>query len=141
MLRRILAGLLGVILSGGVVFVVEAVGHLIYPIPEGVDPTDMQAVVASMPAGAMGMVLLAWVLGSFAGAIVSVLVGKSRGTGVVVVTIFLALCLFNLIVLPSPGWFWGATLVLVPLAGAAGIFLGSRGETPTRTDRTLNRAA
>ena len=37
MVRKIAAAVLGIIVAGGIVAVVEALGHVVYPIPPNVD--------------------------------------------------------------------------------------------------------
>ena len=49
MLRNILAGIAGVIAGGLAVFALETLGHIIFPLPEGIeiDPMDMESVRAA----------------------------------------------------------------------------------------------
>ncbi len=68
--RKILAVVAGVILAGLVVYGVQAIGHQVYPPPENLDTKNMEAMkayVATLPVGAFLFVLVAYILGSFAG--------------------------------------------------------------------------
>src|SRR5262249_50746482 len=68
--RNILAVVLGVALAGSLVFAVEALGHRIYPPPEGLKADDYEAIkayVAQAPVGALLFVPLSWFVGTLAG--------------------------------------------------------------------------
>lgn len=65
-LRYVPDFLAGAFVAGFVVTGLEALGHAVYPPPEGLDPGNreqIKAAVAAMPVGALLFVLLAWVAG------------------------------------------------------------------------------
>ena len=76
--RNIGAGVAGVIIAFALVWIVEAIGHMIYPPPADLDfgNTDvMRAYVDTLPLGALLSVAIAWFVGAFGGP--AVLNGKS----------------------------------------------------------------
>lgn len=79
-LRKFLSILLGIILGSIAVFIVETIGHLIFPPPAGIDVTDpeqLKQVIEQLPIGALIFVLLAWAIGSFVGGYVTSKVAKT----------------------------------------------------------------
>jgi hypothetical protein len=126
--RKILAGVVGVILASVVVAAVEHAGRAIYPPPPGLDPNNLESIRANMdriPTGALLFVPLAWFLGTAAGACLAAWVG-GRLPALIVGGLLLAMCLFMLVMLPSPAWFWPLGLAAAPLGTAVGLALGRR---------------
>ena len=120
-----LAGsIVGVIL----IAVVEMLGHLVFPPPPGIDPTDPESLRTAMelvPAGALAAVLLAWGIGTFAGACLTArLAARARSAhGMVVGLLMLAGGVANMMIIPHPLWFWFLGVAVFPLAA----WLGGRG--------------
>ena len=78
--RNIGAGVAGVIIAGLLVWCVETIGHLVYPMPEGLDYTDMDAMgayIAALPVGAFLFVVAAWAVGSLVGTMVASRLGTA----------------------------------------------------------------
>jgi hypothetical protein len=131
MLRGVLgviAGLVaGVLATGGA----EAVGHLLYPLPEGVDvydPQTQRTLMEIMPAEAKVAVVIAWAFGIFVGSAVAVQVAQRRSWPAWVVAVLLfAAGLYTMIVIPHPDWMlWAATIgTLVSAIAAAYIWARS----------------
>ena len=70
MWRTVLGILLGIVTTMIVISLVEALGHAIYPPPDGLDPRNPEHVgriIAIAPTGALAMVVLAWCVGTFTG--------------------------------------------------------------------------
>jgi len=137
--RRIGAVLAGLAVVGVVVFVVQWVGTLLYPLPPGIDPMDpgarealeehlarMPAVGWLLPFGSelLGAFLGAWVAGRIAGARPALFAG-------IVVGFALAGSASNWMAFGHPLWFMGGQLVGYPLVwlGAARI-LGRHAQDP-----------
>ena len=140
--RRIGAVVTGLVASAAVVAVVEALGARVYPLPPGIDPSNMQAVkahMAQMPVGAFIFVLAAWALGAAAGPWVATRLSPSRVAvhGTIVGVILLAMCIANMVMLPHPIWFWIAALIVVPICA----ILGSRAAVAPEPDRIARYAA
>ncbi|XZE20522.1 hypothetical protein SH449x_000396 [Pirellulaceae bacterium SH449] len=127
MFRNILAIILAFFIGGLCVLTLETVGHRIYPVPSELDANDMEQVaqyVSSAPVGALLFVLLAQSAGSFAGGLVTAIVGGSRLWLLAIIYGVLALLMagLNVILIPHPLWMTTLALVLpIPLS-----LLGSR---------------
>ena len=125
--RSVLAVLVGVVLAGIVTLVIEALGHLVFPPPEGMDPGDPESIRAFMDqlsVGSLLSVLVAWALGTVAGAwIASRIARRAHLThGMIVGFLMLAGGIFNLATIPHPMWMTIAgVLLFLPSA-----YLGTR---------------
>jgi hypothetical protein len=137
-LRKILAVVAAIVVASAVVFVMELVIPLIWPLPDEVasavkeyppDVEKIRALADRFPPGAFVGVLVGWLLGAVSGAVVVTLIAgrTSLVPGLVFGGIFLAVCLSNLFLLQiHPPWLWAATLVLVPAAAYLGARLVAR---------------
>ena len=113
------AMLLGMVAGMIVVMAIEAINMVRYPPPKGMNLQDPQAFkehAKSLPKGAFLVVALAWTAGSFAAAYVARRLSPDR---MLLPALLSAGCLFaasliNLLMIPSPIWFW-----IVGLAGCA----------------------
>jgi len=116
--RKIVAVLAGVFAAGLVILAVEALAHqLVAAQRAGVPTTAMLLFVA-----------LAWLLGSFTGALIAQRIDHSRRPipALLVGGILLALAVFNLVTLPHPAWFRVlGVLVFIP-GTVLGIFIARR---------------
>jgi hypothetical protein len=130
-LRHVGVWLLGVVVGGVTVALVEGAGHAVFPFPADLDPSDSAAVAAAMaeaPLGALLSVLAAWgcgaVVASFVGTALSswrrVLMGAFSAGLVLVGTAA------NLILIPHPVWMTLAGPVVVLLGMTLGAWLGLR---------------
>ena len=124
--RSVLGGLVGVVTAGVTVFAVESLGHRLFPVPAGFDPSDvdaMRAYVAGLSVGPIAWVLLAWVLGTFGGGAVAIRIAPTRPVlmaGVVAGMILLG-AVMNLVTIPHPIWMVLATGLFVPAAAVAAV--------------------
>jgi hypothetical protein len=131
MLRSVGAVVAGVILGGGVVFAVELLGGMLFPMPPGLDLNDPQALAVAManaPLGALLFVLLAWAAGSLAGGwLAARLAGRAPHWHALIVGVLLLIAgIINLATLPHPLWFQVVSvLVFLPAAWLGGA-LGAR---------------
>jgi hypothetical protein len=140
--RAILAVVAGCVLSVLVVVGLEALGHLIYPPPEGVDgrdPAAVRAVVAQMPVGALVILVFAWILAAGLGAWLATKLSGTGKTwpGYVVGGVTLAATAVNLWTIPHPIVVVLAAVVGIPLATWVGTRLGQ----PVPPAMTTARAA
>ena len=125
MLRRILGGVVGAFAAMLVVILVQASMSLAWPLPEGFDPGDPQQValrMASAPAAALLMVVLAWALGAFTGGLVAAAIARHPLPALVIGALLLVATVGNLASMPHPWWMW-VSGILVPLPCAT---LGAR---------------
>lgn len=140
MLRNVLAVLAAFFVGGLCVFTVEMIGHRVYPLPEGVDPSDMKQIaeyIKTAPLGSLFFVLLAQSTGSFVGGVVTGLISRVSKTTVAIFYGVLGLIMagLNLALIPHPLWFAVLSVLLpIPLA-----VLGSRvGSKFVSSDSTVN---
>lgn len=137
--QRILSLLAGVLVSGGLISLVEGLGHRLYPPPAALmpdpaslaDPAALEAykqVIADYVATAPLVVLLfpvaAWGIGAMGGAWVAARwapLNKRRNALLIGALVMLG-TLTNLASIPHPNWMWAAG----PLSVAAGTWLGAR---------------
>ena len=120
--RNIVAAIAGTIAGGVSIALIQGLNGRLYPPPPGLDWKNSEAVAAyakTLPAGAFLVVLASYAVGVTLGAW---LAGKlsaafPHSQAIIVIGLFFAASVMNLLSLPHPGWFWIANLVLVPTAG------------------------
>ena len=122
MLKNIAAGVAGVFIAMGLVWLVEMIGHSVYPPPADIDFSDagaMRIYVASLPFGAFLFVGGAWFIGTLGGTIAACWFGNAepRIYAMVVGGLMLLATATNLIMIPHPLWF--AVLGIVGIIAAA----------------------
>eukprot|EP00698_Gefionella_okellyi_P025722 TRINITY_DN94_c0_g1_i1.p1 TRINITY_DN94_c0_g1~~TRINITY_DN94_c0_g1_i1.p1 ORF type:complete len:145 (+),score=34.21 TRINITY_DN94_c0_g1_i1:2-436(+) len=131
MLRAVFAGIAGVIASSVSVFVVEHFSHMVYPLPEGLEALDYEAMskfVTTLPTMAIVLVWLGWQAGAFMGTFVCTKIApRSKVPQWIVTWFFFAACAFNMISLPCPGWFIAAVCITTPVVAYEGWALAKRG--------------
>jgi hypothetical protein len=108
MIRSFLAVVIGIVVAVLVVAGVEGAGGYVYPKPAGIDLHDMEQVrayVATMPLGAKGIVVAAWLLGAFLGGLATILVARHRTRLALVPGVAIAAAtVANAVLLPHPMW-------------------------------------
>lgn len=129
--KNIGAGIAGVVVAGLLVWVVEMIGHSAYPIPEGLDYRDteaMTAYVAALPVGALLSVVIAWFLGALGGTFVGARIGTAPPyIFAVLVGGFVLLGIgLNLVAIPHPTWMAVTGVVGTIVAAWLGMQLGGR---------------
>lgn len=123
--RKIFAVVAGIGVGGALVFAVEFVNSLVFPLPADVDPSDLEAVATAMadagPKVLVG-VALGWFVGTFTGTFIATRVWgtRSRVPGGIVTVFFLLGSLTTLTTIPHPMWFWVVGLTAVTAAGHLG---------------------
>ena len=126
MLKRVLAVLAGVAAGFVTVFLIEMISSKLYPMPAGLDPSDveaMKAYIAGLPVGAFAIVLLAQMLGATDAAWVGARVaGRQRLAGWIAGGFIVVATVVNVVVIPHPPWFAVASVLLT----VAGTWLGAR---------------
>jgi predicted MFS family arabinose efflux permease len=120
--RSVIGLVAGLIVGVVVISIFQFVNILIFPLPEGVDPSDTEALKAVMrdiaPHKLIG-VLVAYTLGVLAGSATAArIAGRSRMAHAMVIgVLLLAGAVMNLIMIPHPVWF-AVLAVLIPLPAA-----------------------
>ncbi len=120
MQRKISAVVLGVVVAVVLIIAIEALGHSAYPVPEGLEISNseaMQAYVMGLPIGALLFVMGAWLVATLAGGLLACFI--ARETPLVYAAIVGGLVLLgtviNLMSIPHPPWF-SITSVLAIIA-------------------------
>lgn len=126
MVRSIVVVLAGLIASIVVVAGTDAIVSGLYPLPPGTDMTNREALrqaAAALPVSAFLILLVGWSLASLAGSFVGARwAGRAPvAHGLLVALILLAATVANLVAVPHPVWMWPAALLLIPVAGWAGV--------------------
>ncbi len=127
MLKNMLSVVAAFIIGAICVFAIEKIGHIVYPVPAGLDilkPETIREYAKNAPAGALLFALGAQCIGAFIGGLVTSLIAVVKFpmamTYGVLITFF---ALMNLIVIPHPYWFMALSLLLpIPLALAGSRF-------------------
>jgi hypothetical protein len=105
---------------------VEGVGHILFPLPQGIDATDIESLKTNMdriPVGSMLFVLLGWVIGSGSGSALAVWISRSTVVpGLIVGGMLMAGGIATMAMLPHPVWF----LVLGCLVFLPSAWLGAQ---------------
>lgn len=120
--KNIAAGIAGVLVAAGLVWLIEMIGHSVYPMPAELNISDtdaMRSYVAGLPIGAFLFVGGGWFLGTLAGTTAACRIGtaKPQVFAMVVGGMMLAATAFNLAVIPHPLWF--------AITGVAGIIVAA----------------
>lgn len=131
MIRKVLALLSGLIAGGVFNMALVSVSHVMYPLPQGIDPNDFEAFRAhveanGMPTGAMMIVLGAHAGGSFvSGFVCGLIARRSWYIAAVILGVFWT-CggIAMLMMIPAPIWFAVADVLLYVPAAVGGVMLG-----------------
>ncbi|MCH9695480.1 MAG: hypothetical protein K0U72_13290 [Gammaproteobacteria bacterium] len=132
--RNIAAAIAGILIAGGIVMIVDMIGHTVFPPPPNLNFEDSEAVrayIGGLPVGAFLFVVAGWSLGSLGGTFAACHFGKSRPViGAYVVGGFVLLATaYNLVVYPHPVW-----IAILGIAGIiGGAWLGMSLEKPARS--------
>ena len=121
-LRRILAAVAGVIVSGIVIAGIEYLGHSLFlgqsVMPDVNDRAAVREYAAQLPLGALVSLLVAWTLGTYAGSFVACRVAQTRvHLSAIAVGLFVLLAtLMNFFQFPHPLWLMIGAFILIPVA-------------------------
>ncbi len=116
--RDIVAGVLGVLIAVGLVWIVDVTGHAVYPPPANLDYSDeeaMRAYMAALPLGAFLFVGGAWFIAALGGTFAACKIGRAKPKtyALVVGGFILIATVANLMMIPHPLW--------LSITGIAGI--------------------
>lgn len=115
--RAVLSIVAGVVLAMVTIFVVEWLGHQMFPPPGDLDWSNRQAVSAYMenvPVPSLAIVLFGYALASFLGGGLAAHLMKSAEwwPSVTVGGVVLLGALMNVQLIPHPGWFKAVAIIL-----------------------------
>lgn len=136
--RAILGVLAGLATMFIVIMCIEYVGHMVYPPPPGLDPMvteDLAAIMAAQPAAAKAFVVVAWVVGAFAGGWVAAKISRTypRAAAVIVALVVMAGVVGMILHLPGHPQWMAALGLLLPIPAA---LLGARLAGPRVASRS-----
>lgn len=122
---RLLLGIVaGVLVQGLLVAGVEFASSLLFPLPDGLDPTNMSQLAdylrsGSVPVVSQLFVVVAYIVGAFGGAFVATRIAHHRGfiPALVIGQLSLVFVIWNVVVLPHALWM-AVLSVLVPMPSA-----------------------
>lgn len=111
MVRRILAVIAGIIVGSIGIWLMERLGHSLYPFPADLKLDDIEgfkAYVDNLPFMGKFIVILGYALGALlSGFVATKVVGNNKPTAAMICgIIFLFFTLYNMVLLPTPAWFW-----------------------------------
>lgn len=121
MLRNVVAVIAAFIGGGLIVFAFESMGHLIYPVPKGLDVSNPKAIgdyIATAPVGAILSVVIAQSAGSWVGGLITGLTATAKfPTAFIYGVLALIMAGLNAYLIPHPTWFKVLSLLLpIPLS-------------------------
>lgn len=130
-LGSLLAVVVGVVVGGIVVAVVEVPGYFVHSPPPGLNMNDQAALAAHMskaPPLALATVALAWALGPLAGTLVTCLIARRNYVvhALVIAAIFALLDAANFGLFPHPLWLMVAGIVFPFLTSSAAAAIAQR---------------
>ncbi len=128
--KNIAAGVAGVVVAGLLVWLVEMLGHSVYPPPPDLDFADadaMRAYVATLPVGAFLFVGGAWFVATLAGTFTACRIGTAKPIifAGVVGGLMLVATAVNLVMIAHPLWFSILAVAGIIVAAWLGMKLGT----------------
>ena len=113
--RSLLAVVAGLVVAMLVIGGVEAIGHAIFPPPEGLDLNrveDQARIMEAIPFEAKLSVVLAWFIGSLAGAAAAIAIARRVVPAWIVAVAIAGLGLWTTQIFPHPDWMLASAVVL-----------------------------
>jgi MFS family permease len=120
-MKLFLGGAAGLVVAFLCVWLIEAIGHSVFPLPAGTDiadPADKARIMASMPVAAKSVVILAWFVAALVGGWVGDRIAGRGLPGWIVAVLLVGAGIATMIAIPHPAWMWAAGIIL-PLIAAA----------------------
>lgn len=111
MLRVILGVIAGIIAGSVCVWGVETLNHILHPYPAGMKANDIEAFksyIENLPFLGKFMVIVGYALGALVSGFISTKIAKNGKPTAAIICglIFLSFTIYNMVVLPTPIWFW-----------------------------------
>jgi hypothetical protein len=121
LVRSVLSVIAGVIVASLLIALMELLGHLVYPLPPDLDPSDpadraaFEAYIATAPLGAFLLLLLAYAVGALCGSwLAARLAGRSPLLhGLIVGVVILLVNAATMARITHPAWFIVTSLLLI----------------------------
>ncbi len=117
MIKKIIAVPAGVLVGGLGIYLIETLGHKLYPLPAGIDRNDMDAMASYVPTApfmALFFVILAYAVGALLSGYIST---KVAADGKVIYAlicglVFLLQTIYMMYIMPTSAWFWVAGILV-----------------------------
>ncbi len=126
MIRAILGVIAGILVTAVVTFIMEVIGHAVFPPPEGLSAKDTEAIKAYLetaPAGALYFVLASWTVGALSGTALTMVIAQgNRIAGTITAAAALAFIAITLAVIPHPAWMMASGIAAPALAALLAIW-------------------
>jgi hypothetical protein len=124
-MKNVLATIVGFIVASLTVYIFESlIGHNLFPLPDNIDPMNMESIKENMhliPVGSKIFIVIAHFMGIVVGMLVASLISKtSMVPSYIVSGLMLVATAFNLIMLPKETWF----LLTDGILAIIGFFVG-----------------
>ncbi len=135
MLRTISGIVLGIVIGVACVWLIQFIGHSIFPIDpirDLQDRAEVARIIAAAPAGALAFVALAWFGGAAVGGAVAGRIAQRSWAAWVVAALILIAAVANIVMFPHPMWMNVAAFVAPLLGGLVGARLA--GEPARRAE-------
>lgn len=134
--RALLGALAGLATMFVVIMGIEYVGHMAYPPPPGLNPMvteDLSAIMAVQPVAAKAFVVVAWVVGAFAGGWVAAKVSRTypRAAAVIVALVVMSGVVGMIFQLPGHPRWMAILGLLLPIPAALFAVRLARPRMPT----------
>jgi hypothetical protein len=131
LVRNLLALLAGALTAIACIGLIQVLAHLVYPPPPGLDyrdPEVRKTIMMDAPTGALLLVLLSYVTGTFAGAWIAARLSADAATrqGYMIGGMMLISGFMNLTAIPHPPWFWAASITGFVVAACLGARQGAK---------------
>lgn len=108
-MRTFLATLTGLIIGGIVIWILEILGHILFPLPFKVDPTNLEQLrnlMFQVPLGALIALAIAHFVGVAVGMTIAKFIDKGNTMPLYIIGgLFLLSTGINLMAIPHPVWF------------------------------------
>jgi len=110
MIRDIAAVIAGLAAAIVLIFLVQKVGHILYPPPPDIDINDVEAArtyISQLPLLALLFPIFSYFVGAFAGSMIACRIGTERPKvfAGIIGLVLLAFTIGNLVWIPHPHWF------------------------------------
>lgn len=117
MIKKIIAVPAGVLAGGLGIYLIETLGHKLYPLPAGIDRNDMDAMasyVSTAPFMALFFVILAYAVGALLSGYISTKVSADGKMiyALICGLVFLLQTIYMMYIMPTSAWFWVAGVLV-----------------------------
>lgn len=125
--QNVLFVILSLAVGVGLIMFVQAIGHKIFPQPEGIQKGDNEAIrayIASAPIGALLMVPLSYLVGSLGAELIACRWTKGNRTAMIVIAVLLLAAMsITVTAIPHPDWMIASNFLAILIPLGIGLYL------------------